>query len=322
MRRATLVVQTFSLFYVRNLVSHIHDALRRHLDPDAALVICDEIDQAAHPEGVVFIIGEKFRPFRRRPGCRYVLLNLSVVTPLGNPFAASIRGHRQVLKKRRLLREKLPLVDMLLDYYPPQTRALRRRVGIPVMGFDAAVAPRSPVPMSERAYDVCFVGGMNPRRKAVLDRIEARGFVLSPHEGEPIEDIAARSRCCLNIHTERSNHLEVPRLVAALSTGCPVVTETSFGLASFGAGEFVDQRPLTALDDGVAAMLSDRDRLRRLGESCAAWYRETYLPRAEARWKDICDTLRQMEAPAPTRGPSQLAQRSTSGSSGLSSSSS
>lgn len=312
MSRAALVVQTFSLAYVENFVGYLHGILQRHLDADAELVVCDGLDTADHATGLVFVIGENFPPFSRRTGCTYVFLNLSVVTRLGNPLSASLRGHRQVRRKRRMLEAKLPLFDVLLDYYAPQTAVLAHRMPLPVMGFDVAIAATDPVPMADREFDVCFVGGLTPRRQAVLDEMRAAGLVLSPQSGAPIEQIAARSRCCLNVHTERSNHLEVPRLVAALSTGCPVVTERSFGLATLGAGALVDERRFSDLAAGVRDMLADAARLERLGEGSAAWYRDLYLPRAEENWKAVCQRLvsiasSQSTAPGPTSGKSASA---------------
>ena len=296
MPRASLVIQTFSDAYVHNFARFVHRALRTYLDPDAALVLCDQIDGTEHPEGLIFIIGENFRPFTRRPGCRYVLMNLSVVTLLGNPLDTSLNGYRQMWRKRRMLSRKLPLIDVLLDYYPPQTRALQRQISCPVFGFDVALATsEAPLPAAARDFDVCFVGGINDRRRTILDRISAQGAVLSPSSGAPIEDIAAASRICLNIHSERSNHLEVPRIVAALSRGTPVVSEASYGLQDLTGGrDFVAESRLSDLPERIGAMLSDPARLSRLGEDCHAWYRDDYLIRAERNWQELCLNLSEM----------------------------
>ncbi|MDJ1006309.1 MAG: hypothetical protein QNJ13_00665 [Paracoccaceae bacterium] len=291
MRRTTLIVHDFSQAYVGNFVRYLHQALRRHADPEAELVFCKSVDDAAHGPGLVFIIGEKFPPFRRRPGCVYAYLNLSVVSRLGSPLAASVKGHRLILQKRQLLNAKLDLVDVVLDYYAPQTEVLSRQLPVPVMGFDYAVDPSRTGGRREVLYDVCFVGGLSERRQTVLDGIAARGFTLSPSSGAPIESIAAASACCLNVHVHRSNHLEIPRIVAALANGCPVVTETSHGIAGLGAGEFVTERPLAALAGEVERRLGDREALADLGLRSVAWYRDSYLPRAEARWREICRSL-------------------------------
>ncbi|MEL7105814.1 MAG: hypothetical protein AAGM21_07835 [Pseudomonadota bacterium] len=286
MPRASLVVQDFSYGFVRRFVDYLHGVMQRHLDPHAGLLICHQVDAAAYPDGLVFLIGENFAPFERRKGCTYALLNLSVVSPLGSPFAASLAGHRQVFRKRRMLAGKLPLIDALLDYYPPQTKRLKHSLSLPVFGFDVAVAAasdRQPDP----DYDVCFVGAMTARRQRVLDDLKARGVRLSPSHGGPIEKFAAQSALCLNIHTERSNHLEVPRFAAALSTGCPVVTETSFGVADLGAQDFVIERPLPQVADAVTALLGDKSRLERLQRDSLSWYKAHYLPRADARWRDV-----------------------------------
>lgn len=291
MPRASLVIQRYSDAYVRNFARFVHDALRRFIDPDAPLLLPNEVDDAAYPEGLVFLIGEKFRPFTRRPGCTYVYLNLSVVSWLGNPFATSLDGHRVIRRKRRLLAGKLPLIDVLLDYYPAQTRILARRLDLPVLGFDVALAPRPPLPPLERVHDVCFVGGINDRRREVLDRLSAAGLRLSPSEGAPIEEIAALSRLCLNIHAERSRHLETPRIVAALSVGTPVLTETSHAAGAFAGLPFIVDRPKARLAGAARELLSDPARLAALGEEAGRWYREVYHPAAERSWRDLCRHL-------------------------------
>ncbi len=287
MPRATLIVHSFSFPYVENFVRCLLGILRRHLDAEAQLLIAEAVDAPDYEDGLVFVIGENFPKFRRRPGCRYVYLNLSVVTLLGSPFAASLSGYRHVFRKRRMLLAKLPLFDAVLDYYPHQTNVLRRQLSLPVFGFDVVVPVKTAPPVSKRDFDVCFVGGITPRRRRVLDKLRESGFVLSPASGAPIEEIAARSRCCLNVHMERSNHLEIPRVLAAVSAACPVVTESSFGLEDFGAGAFIEEVPYADLVQGVQTMLSDEDHLRQCAERAREWYVENYAPRAERRWEEL-----------------------------------
>ena len=291
MPSATLIVQDFSLGFVEQFVRYLHSVLQRNIDPDAQLIVCKEVGEAQHAPGLVFVIGENFRPFRRRKGCTYAFINLSVVTVLGGPFSASLKGHRQIQRKRRMLAAKSHLFDVLLDFYAPQTSALAVHSHVPVLGFDYAVDAPAPDVAPQRIYDVCFVGSMNTRRSRVLEDIASTGASLSPSSGAPIEDIAAQSACCLNIHTERSNHLEVPRIVAALSRGCPVVTERSYGLASLNASEFLTEQPLAKLSEAVTELLSNRNGLCVKSQKSAEWYRDYYLPRAETRWREICGAM-------------------------------
>ncbi len=291
MPRATLFVHSFSFPYIENFVRYFHGILRRQVDPDAQLLIADEVDSEAYEEGLVFVIGENLAAFRRRPNCRYIFLNLSVVTLLGSPFAASLNGCLQVFRKRRMLLSKLHLFDALLDYYPPQTAALKRQLSIPVYGFDVAVPARATVPIADRDYDVCFVGGITARRGKLLDGLEQEDIVMSPHSGASIEKIAERSRCCLNVHQERSNHLEIPRVLAAVSAGCPVVTENSYGLEALGMGSFVKPYGYTELVHGIRDMLSDKQRLQERADAARDWYSNHYLPAAETRWAALLAEL-------------------------------
>ncbi len=293
MPRAALIIQNFSNAYVCNIAQYIHNTLKEHIDPDALFLLCDEIDEAEHPDGtLVFLIGEQFRPFTRRAGCRYIYLNFSVVTVLGNPLGTGLAGLRAIRRKRRLLNAKLPLIDIVLDYYPPQTKVLQRKLPCPVMGFDVAISPpKDRVPMSERAYDVCFVGGLNDRRRAVCDAISAQGFVLSPSNNVIIEDVAAQSRCCLNVHAVRSHHYEAPRFIAALSTGTPTVSEHTFGLGALSNQKFVVQESISRLSSAIKDMLAQPDLLEDLGHAGSNWYADQYLPNAERKWKDTCQEI-------------------------------
>ncbi len=291
MSRATLVVHSFSFPYVEKFTRCLHDILRRHLDSQAQLLIVDNIDGASHDDGMVFVIGENFPGFRRRAGCFYAYLNLSVITLLGSPFAASLNGCRQVWRKRRMLQSKLPDFDVVLDYYPQQTVVLQEKLSVPVLGFDVVVPAKDRVPLSDRVYDVCFVGGITKRRRRILDELGKLGLLLSEASGAPIEDFAALSRCCLNVHMERSNHLEIPRFLAAASAACPIVTEHSFGLGDFAVGDFVDRRPYSELVSGIEEMLSNGSRLAERAAAAHSWYVDDYLVAAERRWADLLDRL-------------------------------
>ena len=293
MPRAALIIQNFSYDYVRNVAEYIHKQLKKHIDPDALFLPCDQIDEAEYPDGTfVFLIGEQFRSFKRRPECRYIYFNFSVVAVLGNPFGASFAGLKAIGRKRRLLNAKLPLIDMVLDFYPPQTNVLQRKLPCPVLGFDVAISPlESPVPMSERVYDVCFVGGQSTRRRAVCDAILAQGMMLSPASGVIIEEIAAQSRCCLNVHAVRSHHYEAPRIIAALSTGTPIVSEHTFGLGELADQEFVVQEGTSKLSLAIMALLSNPDRSEKLGIAAYEWYTSHYLPNAEQKWQNTCQEI-------------------------------
>ncbi len=293
MPSTSLVVHDFSATYVGHFVQALHDILRKNLDPAAGLYLCQSIDSAEHPQGLVFILGEQLDPFQRRPGCTYVYMNLSVVTRLGGPFDASLRGLKVIRRKRNWLLSKWERSDVLLDFYAPQTDHLARQSDGPVFHFDYLVEPpKQRLAMADRPYDVCFVGGVNTRRRAVLDAIAATGAVLSPNAGADIEDIAAQARLCLNIHAEKSNHLETPRILAGLSRGTPVISETSYGLGDLaGPATFIQTGRDDALAGLVARALADPDALETESQKAFEWYGTHYWPAAQANWRQICTDL-------------------------------
>ena len=301
--RATLIVHTNSMTYVRRLVEFLHDALSVQFG-DAEVEVVNDIAEAKAEAPLVLVIGEGFGRFTRRPGTRYVYINLSVVAGLGNPLATSRQGWRQLRYKRRLLDAKLDLFDAMLDYYPPQTRLVARRLAKPVYGFLPAVVPHAAPPalMVDRPYDICFIGTMTPRRTAVLDALRTRGLTLSPTSGVDLEEAAGNARLVLNVHMNRSNHLEIPRVVGALSAGSAVLSERSHGLDEVLGGSGVIEVPLRAVVSRAAALVADEGGLQQRAASSSRWYRDVYLPRARSLLAQSLASICEGHGPAAQDG--------------------
>ncbi|MDX8350607.1 hypothetical protein SLH49_21670 [Cognatiyoonia sp. IB215446] len=297
MDRAYLIIQKVSYAYITYVTRFIHAELERNFSGGAELIICDEIDEATHEENaIIFVIGEGFARHRRRPGCTYVYLNFSIIAVMGNPLKLSRIGWSAIRRKQRMLREKQDRYDILLDYFPPQTKRLQRRMKMPVFGFQVAIDPDTlppAIPLAERPYDVCFVGGPSARRKTVLDALEQAGIRLSPQTGVVYEEIAAQSRCCLNIHAYRSNHLEIPRIIGAMATATPLVTEPSYGLNAVFPEGSVTTAAFSRLAE-TAANLGRALEEKSNDQSEPKWYKDSYLPQSRALWADLCTRIRQI----------------------------
>ncbi len=291
MGTSALIVQNVSFAHVRNIVGFIHDQLCADFDPDLTLHLVEQIVDAPYDDGsVVFVIGEGFSPHQRRPGCFYIYLNFSIVEVLGNPLKMSRDGWSAIRRKKQMLTEKLAGFDLILDYFAPQSAVLARKLDVPVLHFPVAVGadvPASKTPLRDRPYDICFVGAITPRRAEVLDNLAAQGWHLSPHRDVTFEQAAGQSKCCLNIHAHRSNHLEVPRIIGALSVGCPVVTEQSFGLKTLlpeGLCVSVRHGVLAQKTDQMLRNLPDMEALQ---SQTSDWYQRIYLPQCRQRWADL-----------------------------------
>ncbi|MEM7717665.1 MAG: hypothetical protein AAF222_00545 [Pseudomonadota bacterium] len=293
MNQAALVIHTFSHPFIKNVASFVHAMLRDTIDPEAKLLICDSVDDAQCSENTtIFLIGENFPLFQRRPDCRYVYLNFSVVSVLGSAWETGLQARRAILSKSRMLAKRLPLYDVVLDYYPPQTQVLQKKLNLPVLGF-AVASPPNPkyTQMQDRAYDVCFVGNLSKRRQTVCEAIENLGFSLSPSTDIVIEDAAAQSRLCLNVHSVKSHHFETPRFVAAFSSGTPVVSEPSFAADMIIDRCHLLEEACSNIPARIQNLLSDQDQLDELGEAVHRWYTNTYFPNAQDSWRQTIGVL-------------------------------
>lgn len=255
-------------------------------------------DIPAEPGSVVFVIGENLKRFERKKNVAYVFLNFSVVSILGNPFALSLSGLHLIRRKQRLLREKLELFDIILDFYPAQTRYLQTKLLTPVLGFLPCVDPKHiPVPHGDQRYDVAFVGGASRRRQRVLEAIQRQGFTISPNKNVVLEEVASKSSICINIHMQRSSHLEIPRIVGSLAAGCPVITELSHGANEVFPTDVLRSASARKIPGTVAALLRNPTALGELRARSSAWYRSEFLPSASQLWSETIQQIKERKFP-------------------------
>lgn len=294
--RCYLVAHEASVSFIRRTIDFLTGQLSRHHGAENcfAITVPKSVDEAGiEGPAIVYIIGERLAPFTRRPDCFYVYLNFSVVAMIGNPLRMSRSGAKMIREKRWLLRHKLEQVDLILDYYPAQTRALQGKLSKPVLGFlpcsERARAPN--LPLAEREFDLCFVGGVSPRRKKVLDAAAAAGLSLSPSRGADLEDLTARSRLTLNVHMQASNHLEIPRIVGSLSTATPIVTEHSHGLSEIVVSDSVCEGRAKNLIPMAQHLLADPQRLIALQNSARQAF-EWYYQNACTLLEDACHEIK------------------------------
>lgn len=89
--------------------------------------------------------------------------------------------------------------------------------------------PAHAIALEERPIDLLFIGSMNPRRRAWLDRIEACGLSVStfdgPLYGAERDDYIMQSKAILNTPFYESNRFEQARVAQCLSLGTPVISE-------------------------------------------------------------------------------------------------
>ncbi len=89
--------------------------------------------------------------------------------------------------------------------------------------------PQQPMPLEERPIDLLFIGSMNPRRQAWIDRIEALGHTVAlfdaPLYGAERDQFILQAKAVVNAHYYESSRFEQARVAHCLSLGTPVIAE-------------------------------------------------------------------------------------------------
>jgi SAM-dependent methyltransferase len=102
---------------------------------------------------------------------------------------------------------------------------------VPVVPFLYApyLHDANPIPLEERPIDLLFFGSLNPRRRALIERIEANGTSVAmfdhPIYGEERDHFIRQSKAVLNCHFYESSRFEQARAFHSLSLGTPVISE-------------------------------------------------------------------------------------------------
>ena len=102
---------------------------------------------------------------------------------------------------------------------------------VPIVTLQHApyLKPENTMPLELRPIDLLFIGSMNERRRAWLDRIESFGHAVAVFDsalyGDERDQFIVQSKAVLNCHFYESSRFEQARVAHCLSLGTPVISE-------------------------------------------------------------------------------------------------
>jgi hypothetical protein len=293
-RAVALLVHTASVPYIQSVVAYIRQQLSSHLSRPPLYFECSDVSATELPVGTLaFVIGDGFPRFERRPGCRYVFVNFSLVRKLRwwrpLPWAAT----RWIRSKQRGFAATRELYDMVLDFHPRQTRLLQREVAgrTPIRHFMTGVvsaADRCPqVPLSLRQWDVCLVGTDSSRRARLRGSLESLDVRVSPATASSLDEVLQQCRLVANVHFAPCDTLEAPRVIHALSAGVCLVTEPCYRLEEIATADCYFSVPYRHMPATIARLLRDPTKLEDVSARAVRHMKTEYAARAAESWRAI-----------------------------------
>jgi hypothetical protein len=171
---------------------------------------------------------------------------------------------------------------------------MRQKVMMPVNSFPVAVTIDEAANFASpkaRKYDVCIVGSGSARRSRLIEKLRRSGLHLSPISGANVEDVASQSKILLNVHLQRCNHLEYPRILSAFATKAALVTEYCLGMENYFPPETYICADYNELPERIEALLADPAKLEQMGEAAYSWISNTHLRNFELEWKKRIDEI-------------------------------
>jgi len=120
----------------------------------------------------------------------------------------------------------------VVDYDADNVAAYAKDVDtVPVvpMLYAPYLADDAAMPLARRPIDLLFIGSMNARRRALIDRIEALGVQVAMFDsalyGEERDHFITQAKAVLNMHFYDTSRFEQVRVSHCLSLGTPVISE-------------------------------------------------------------------------------------------------
>lgn len=166
-------------------------------------------------------------------------------------------GGAQVAQAYRDLLATSAVVDYDADNVPAYARDLDAVPVVPILHAPYLEAGAA-LPLAQRPIELLFIGSMNPRRRALIDRIEAQGVQVAMFDaalyGAERDHFIVQARAVLNLHFYESSRFEQVRVSHCLSLGTPVISERDAACQPHAAFEHgVQWFDASSLERAVAA---------------------------------------------------------------------
>jgi len=120
------------------------------------------------------------------------------------------------------------VVDYDADNVPAYARDADAVPVVPML-YAPYLAKSATIPLAQRPIDLLFIGSMNPRRRALIDRVEALGVQVAMFDsalyGDERDHFIRQAKAVLNMHFYDSSRFEQVRVSHCLSLGTPVISE-------------------------------------------------------------------------------------------------
>jgi len=166
---------------------------------------------------------------------------------------------------------------VVVDWCQPNVDAILRRAPSCPGAFELPLFPAPGLaPVAPRdwimKFDLAFYGAVVPRRRAMLDALEAEGISIKYIEnvyGPNLSEHLLDCRYVLNLHAYETDLLEINRCLRPMSMGIPVISEASTLPAS---GDWDDSGIQFAPTEGFAPAVK---RILAAPDNCLVASRKT-----------------------------------------------
>lgn len=294
MKKVYICCHSVSEKFIKRTLDALRDDIAYGAGFAPEVLIVDQVDNHLFEAGsVVFIVGDYIPEFTKRSDCYYVFINFSIVEFMRLRKIFNSGARNWISKKKKAFSRKVDFYPMIVDFYRPQSRILapKYKNNCRILGFLPTIATETE-PDIQKIYDVCVVGSGTPRRKRVYEKLKDLGAVLSPLESNDLDQVIKQSRFVLNVHAYDCDTAELPRILHALKSGVPLISEPCYEI-----DELIPKKCYAKAKFGdIAQIYKSLDAAYAKAQAMANKGLEhlntVYEPRAKKQWASIFDSIK------------------------------
>jgi hypothetical protein len=268
--------------YAHKEADWIYSVLTNFFPTPPTRTQCGQIDIADLPaDTLLFVLGQETILRNPQDSVRVIFICLSAFYRARGLLSQSLDGIRLLRRRRnKVLTNILPYTNAIIDFYPRHAEVLRRKLNNKVLVhsflLNSLSTGKSAIKFDKRRWDICIVGGRSKRREAVWKKLMALGLSLTPASSECLEESIINSRLVLNIHSEKYDNVEVPRIIAAIQNGVGVLSEPCYGLEDIVPMDLLNISGYKNIANSAVMLLGRPHALHEKSELAKRWFESEY----------------------------------------------
>jgi glycosyltransferase involved in cell wall biosynthesis len=211
---------------ILNLCNHLSNSLQKNgfkVNIVLSSTIIKHINKYKNNKNHIFFITSIFRINYNLDGCKYIIYQLE------QNVSGELSVHLQNLTPN-ILQKLFNNSLVSFDYCNENIKVIQNKLNYKINLLPVPIKYNNDI-VSNKYYDILFVGAINHRRTQILDKLKTKYKIMIIHNSKynnELHSVMNNCKILLNIHYYENAFLERPRINEGLEQNMLIVSEKPF----------------------------------------------------------------------------------------------